>query len=88
MSKEGSLSTRRVKWRQSKTKKKKNNDRFLLKNLRANSYFKIILKARRKLVKCNTLFGKSNQAKLTIYEWLSEKTGQNVKNVNGRGSTE
>ena len=63
MSKEGSLSTRRVKWRQSKTKKKKNNDRFLLKNLRANSYFKIILKARRKLVKCNTLLRKSNQAK-------------------------
>ena len=22
------------------------------------------------------------------YKWLSEKTGQNVKNVNGRGSTE
>ena len=25
---------------------------------------------------------------LRFKEWLSEKTGQNVKNVNGRGSTE
>ena len=28
------------------------------------------------------------EGQIRAYEWLPEKTGQNVKSVNGRGSTE